>query len=128
MESVHRNASEYTRVRNWQHALMTDGRDTAEAIVLGYVLDGWLIDLNFRLGFEKRYRSRLDRYTQLKQTISYIDWLLDRMAADLPEGQTMVTGHERVLFGLLRDAGLDLSIRVMGIEQRGTDEGCAVYE
>ncbi len=44
MESIHANATTRLRVRQWLEALTTDGMDTAEAIVLKYVLDGWFVD------------------------------------------------------------------------------------
>ena len=122
MESIHANATARLRVRQWLEALATDGMDTAEATVLTYVLDAWFVDLTHRLEAPSPYRNTLHRYTELKQTITYINWMMDRLTASIPEGQNMVSAEDRPLFELIRDAGLDLSFRVMGIERANSGE------
>lgn len=116
MESIHANVKSRIRVRAWQDALAKDGAETAEAVVLGYVLAGWLSDLDYRLAYRKPYTGNQDRYFQLQQTIAYINWTLDRMAELLPDGATMVQGSDRAIFELVRDAGYDLSFRSIALE------------
>ena len=112
MRFIVENARASLRVRQWQKLLASDPSDTAEAIVLGYVLNGWLTDLNFRLGYTEPYGSEAERQGKLRETTHYINWCLDRIAEEMPEGQSMVSGEDRVLFELLRDAGLDITMQM----------------